>query len=590
MEDFPINEYWSVLKRRKKAFFITAAIILFATLVISLRWSNYQSVATVEIKQSEIAAEITASPGMNISGTMEALADLRISRIQQKITSTGSLVDIISKFDLYPSKRQKSPIAVIADGMRDKIKLELVSSALANPASANKASAGQLSAIAFNLSFQYSDPLLTQQVTNELISRFLDEDLKQRRSQTEETSSFLKKQIEILEASMEAQEKEIAEYRAESGDTRPEALLFNQQAAANIAMTLQTVDAQIASLDGNISALKAQLMTADPYTRAYEGGQILSSPAMQLKALQTKYATLTAQYGPEHPDVLKTKRQLRSLKKQVKVPVDTAMLQSKIDDIEAKIASASETLGPDNPELKSLNRQFKNLKKQKSKAMGAFSSTDSLIKADADNPTYLSIVSQLRESEGRQKGLMAKRTSLLEQQEKYRKAVISNPMAEQQLASLTRDYDNSKIRYRELKAKKMAADMSNQLEKERKGQRMSVINPPELPLKTKPGKKIILLGGFALSIIAGLGCVIFIQILSQSVCGPSHLSNIVGAPPLTSVPYITTQAERYQYDRQKRYAVGTMALGLILLAIYLSFKVLPFDNLSSVIGDRFGLL
>lgn len=589
MEDFPLFEYWAILKRRKKAFFITAGILILITAIFAARWSNYKSVATVEIEQSSIAAEITTTGGMNTSSMMEAMADLRISRIQQKITSTGSLVEIITKFNLYPSMRATTPISVVADKMRKKIKLELISSMLANPASAQKATAGQLSAIAFNLSFEYSDSLLSQQITNELVSRFLNEDLKQRRSQTEETASFLGKQIEILEASMVEQEKKIAEYRAESGDTRPEALMFNQQAAATVAMNIQTVDAQIASTSGNISALRTQLLSVDPYSRAFADGQILTSPAMQLKALQTKYATLTAQYGPEHPDVLKTKRQLNALKKQVKLPVDTAMLQAKIDDVDTKIKKTADTLGPDNPELKSLKRQLANLIKQKKKALKSNSSTDSLIKVDADNPTYLSVVSRLRESEGQQKGLEAKRKSLQLQQEKYHKAVIGNPFAEQKLASLTRDYDNSRLRFRELKAKKMAADMSMLMVKERKGQRMTLINPPELPLKTKPSKKIILLGGIVLSIIAGLASVVFLQILSQSVYGPNHLASIVGVAPLTSVPYITTQAERYRKDRHKRYAIGIVAIAMIILAITFSFTVMPLDVLWSVATGRLGL-
>jgi len=589
MEDFPIFEYLSILRRRKKVFLITFITLFFITVIFALNWSNYKSVATVEIEQSEIASEITETAGNNISNKMEALADLRISRIQQKITSTASLVDIITKFNLYASMRRKTPISIVADKMRKKIKLELVSSMLANPASAQKASAGQLSAIAFNLSFEYNDPLLSQQVTNELVSRFLNEDLKKRRIQTETTVSFIDKQIELLEDSLVEQEKKIAKYREKSGDTRPEALMFNQQAAATISINLQTVDTQIATTKGNIRALKTQLLSVDPYSRSFADGQILTSPLMQFKALQTKYATLTAQYGPKHPDVLKTKRQLNSLKKQVKIPVDTSMLQSKIDEVKTKLSKNEKTLGKNNPEIKSLNRQLKNLMQQKIDAEKSSSDTDKMIKSDADNPTYLIIVSRLRESEGRYKGLIEKRKSLLLEQKRYRKAVLGNPIAEQQLAALSRDYENSQIRYRELKAKKMSADMNMQLEKERKGQRMSVINPPELPLKTKPSKIIIFIGGFILSIFAGLAAVIAIQILSQSIYGANHLSRLVGVPPLTSIPYITTQAEDYRIDRQKRYAIGALALLLIIIAIIFSFTVMPIDVLLNVIIGRLGI-
>ncbi len=589
MEEFPIQEYWTIIKRRRKTFAVVFGAVLALAFLVALNWSNYRSTATVEVEQAEISTDITIPVGMNRSDMMEAMADQRISRIQQKVISTGSLVEIITKFNLYPAQRARKPIALIAEDMRKKIKLQLVSSMLANPASAQKATAGQLAAIAFTLSFDYSEPLLAQQVTNELVSQFLDEDLKQRRAMAEETSAFLGKQIEMLEKALVEQEKQIAEYRQQSGDTRPEALMFNQQASAQVAMSLQTVDSQIATTEGNISALRAQLLAVDPYSRAFADGQVLTSPAMQLKALQTKYATLTAQYGPEHPDVIKTRRQMDALKSTVQLPVDTAMLEAKLDEAKTKLAQAEKTYGPENPDVASLKRQVEKLQKQKDAATKDGMPSDSLIKTDADNPTYLSIVSQLREAEGRLKGLQAQRGSLIAQQEKYRQAVIGNPVAEQQLAALTRDYDNAQMRYRELKVKKMSADMSEQMEKDRKGQRMTVINPPELPLSTKPSRMLLLLGGAVLAFGAGLGAVIAQQLISQSLCGPLHLAGLVGVAPLACIPYLSTQAERYRADRQKRYAIGAMGLFALLALIVFSLTVMPLDVLWGVVARRVGL-
>jgi uncharacterized protein involved in exopolysaccharide biosynthesis len=117
-------------------------------------------------------------------------------------------------------------------------KVDLVSGTISNPAAAQKQTAEQLSAIAFNLSFDYTDPQLTQQVADALVTRFLDEDLKQRRVQAQETSGFLDNQIRALENNMGEQEKAIADFRAKHGESGPAALMFNQQAAANITMTL----------------------------------------------------------------------------------------------------------------------------------------------------------------------------------------------------------------------------------------------------------------------------------------------------------------------------------------------------------------
>ena len=54
-------------------------------------------------------------------------------------------------------------------------------------------------------------------------------------------------------------------------------------------------------------------------------------------------------------------------------------------------------------------------------------------------------------------------------------AVAENPMLEQEMARLSRDYENAQLRYRDLKEKKMAADMDEQMIQDRKGQRLSVV-------------------------------------------------------------------------------------------------------------------
>jgi len=63
----------------------------------------------------------------------------------------------------------------------------------------------------------------------------------------------------------------------------------------------------------------------------------------------------------------------------------------------------------------------------------------------------------------------------------HAKRLTSMPQVEREYVNLKRDYENSQMRYRELKAKQMEAEVGQQLEKERKGERFSLIDPPQLP-------------------------------------------------------------------------------------------------------------
>jgi len=573
MEELSLADILFIANRRKGYFFATFAVVAVILVIFALNWSNYRSSATVEIDQSYIPSNITTPIGMSPDDTMMEVADQRISLIQEKVTSSSSLAEIIEKFNLYQAARNVSPVASLTATMQRKIKLAFVSSTTSNPAAAQKESAEQLSAIAFTLSFDYSDPHVAQQVTDELVTRFLDEDLKERRTQAKEVSDFLAAQISALETSMAEQEKKIADFRAKYGESGPAALMFNEQAASSANFAIQNLDTQLTSNEGTQGAIRAQLAVVDPYSRVIAEGQVLTTPAIQLKALQAQYATLTGQYGPDHPDVVKLRSQIATLKAVVAADKqggeDTGELKAQIADVKTNLEAAKSTEGPDNPDVKTLEKQLKSLEKRLSNAT---THHDDGIKADADNPAYLELVAQLRSAETQHDSLQAQRDALAKQLDKYQKTLANNPAVEQQMEALSRDYDNAQLRYRELKEKKQAADMTAQIQEDRKGQRLVVIDPPSLPEDTHPARLLLILAAFVFAGMAGVGVVIITEALAQGVHGPNHLTSLVGAPPLVTIPHMATEMEKNRYRRAKVYGAGAVVAIAAVMFISSFFK------------------
>jgi len=589
MEELSLADYLAILRWRKKYFFLTFSLLWSISLVFALCWSNYRSTATVEIEQAQIAPDMTTPMGMNPNGP-EALADLRISKIQQKVTAPSSLIDIILKYDLYPDSRQVEPIASTAGRMQNKFHLALIGSTVANPAATEKVSVTQLSAIAFTLSFDYSNPHLAQQVTNELVTRFLDEDLKQRHAQAEATSEFLATQITALEASLADQEKKIAEFQKEHGAARPEALMFNQQAAETTFLSLQGLDSQISANEGTQGQMRGQLAVVDPYSRVIADGQVLTTPAIQLKALEAQYTTLTAQYGPDYPDVIKIRHQIDALRGQTGIrSKGTGQIKAQIEDLSTNLAAAEHTYGPDSPDVISLRHQLEKLEKELTTASAGGLTGEEALKKDADNPAYLQLVAQLRSAEEQHKSLVEQREKLRAQQSKYQAAVAQNPMLEQEMARLSRDYENAQLRYRDLKEKKMAADMDEQMIQDRKGQRLNVISPPDLPTKTHPSRLLIIIAGFILSVLGGIGTVILVQAINRNILGSQHLAAIVGVSPLVTVPHIYTQREAARVRRRKPMIVATSLFLATATILVIHFAVMPVDVLWIVFTQRLGL-
>jgi succinoglycan biosynthesis transport protein ExoP len=480
MEDLSLYDIIAIFRRRRFVFALTFGAIFLTTALFAMQWSRYRAMVTVQIEQPYISSSV-ATMGDATDNVM-GLADRRISQIQQKVTSIESLSEIIVRLNLYPKLNKQLSSDKLTEMMRNNIHLNFISSAISNPAAAQKESIEQLSAIAFTLHFDYSDPELTKLALDALVSRFIEEEANQRKTRSEETSAFLDTELSTLEQTIKEQESKIAEFKAQHGESGPNAMMFNQQASLSNNLNLQNIESQIGTTQATISTLAGQLAGTDPYAPTVEDGKMLNSPTSQLKALQAQYASLTGRYGPEHPDVVKVSEQIRALKAQRE--------------------------------------------------------TSYRIASDADNPLYLQLSGQLSAARAQLSALMTQKATLKAQQEKYDRMLAENPGLEKEMSQLTLDLDNAKERYRSLKDKRLAADMKSKLESGKHSARLKVINPASIPESTTPARKLLLMAGLIFALIGGLGMVIIVEAFSQSVRGANHLAAIVGIAPLVSIPHI----------------------------------------------------
>jgi len=589
MDQLNIREIISMARRRKTPYFLTFAAVFLLAVSFAVFWPpKYRSVGTIQIQQPDIPQDAVSSAGNNAADAIAAFADLRIQQIHDKITATQNIVDLITKFDLYADLRSKAPMSAAAQMMQNNIKLLLRSADFANPSAASHLTSSQLSAISFTISFDYSDPLVTQQVTNELMTRFLDEDLRIRREQAKSTSAFLADQIKTLEASLSEQERKISDFQAKHAGARPADLAFNMQMEATTSQTLQNIGLQLAGLDAQKGNLDSQLAGIQPYSTMTADGSVLTTPAIQLKALQARYSIVAGQYGPNHPDVVKLRKQIDSLQSQLGIAPDSANIHSQVDDLRARLAELQKNYGPDYPETVSLQRKLKALVATEQSR----TATPTLRQGvkDADNPAYLVLQSQLSALEVQRRSLLAQQENSSQQHVLYTKRVAEAPSVEQEFASLSRDYDNAQLRYRELKDRKLSADMNEQLEQGRKGERLMIMESPDLPNSPRlPPRKLAIAGGFVMAVFSGIAVAYVVELMSQAVYGTRRLAAIVGVPPLVAIPYIPNRADR---NTQVWWRVGLCVVAVLAVAVaLLSFDayVMPLDVLWTLIMRSVGL-
>ena len=194
---------------------------------------------------------------------------------------------------------------------------------------------------------------------------------------------------------------------------------------------------------------------------------------------------------------------------------------------------------------------------------------------DADNPTYLQTQAQIKSLELEIIGLEKARIVQNKRIDDYEQRILISPDVERQYTELMRSYTSTKIRYEEIQSKQSSVNLTESIEKSRKGERYLMTEPPELPeTPTQPNRIVIILLGILLSAAGAIIAAALAESLDQGIYGARQLAAVSGESPLTVIPYMHTTQERIAQQKLNRrillivlfLVVATVILGYLLLA------------------------
>ena len=124
----------------------------------------------------------------------------------------------------------------------------------------------------------------------------------------------------------------------------------------------------------------------------------------------------------------------------------------------------------------------------------------------------------------------------------FQSRVDAAPRVEQELATLTRDYERVKETYLALLKQKMDAEMAARLEARFTGDQLRVLDPGYLPDQPySPNKRLFLLAGLLLGLAAGLGLAVAAEMLDPSIKSPTDLELLMPYPILARLPRIPSR-------------------------------------------------
>jgi uncharacterized protein involved in exopolysaccharide biosynthesis len=293
--------------------------------------------------------------------------------------------------------------------------------------------------------------------------------------------------------------------------------------------------------------------------------------------MKTEYAVASAKYSPEHPDVIKLKREIEGLEKQTGTVSPLPEQAKELAQLRGELAVAREKYSADHPDVIRLSRQIEALETGL-KTRPRLPETSAAAEKP-DNPAYISLKTQLEGIEVGMRAAIAKSDQLRAKLADYEKRILQTPQAEREYLNILRDYNNAREKYRDIKAKQMEAQVGQELEKERKGERFSLIDPPQLPEEPiKPNRPAIIFLGLIFSLGSSLGYVAIVEAMGNTVRRRSLAADL-GTTLLSVIPYKENQEDIVRRLKTKKLVITAAAISLVVVVILAHFLWTPLDVL-----------
>ncbi|MDR3577818.1 MAG: Wzz/FepE/Etk N-terminal domain-containing protein, partial [Anaerolineaceae bacterium] len=427
-EPLDLQRYFNVVRRRHMHFLIPLLVGWLA--VWGASWvlpPRYKSSTLILVEQPTMPKEFVPS---NVTDDLQN----RLQSITQQILSRTRLLLIVDKLHLYEAGRGLVSPDEKVEKMRKDIDIELVRD--------NR----EQQITAFRVNYSARDPHVAQQVTSELTDLFINENLKVRQQESEDTTQFIASQLENARASLAEQEGKVREFQGQHEGALPSQEASNLQILSGLQQQLQNEqDALNTSKQQRVylQSLIEQNRGTRGLTRTVDGIPTnLAKLDEQIVSLKTKLADLSARYTDRYPDVLNLKSEI-------------AKTEKARDDLIAET---------------------------KTKGNSGKQANDSAVDIGGADGSQSSPVLQLQgqlhanqlEISNREQSITALKARINE----YQARLNEEPAVEQQMADLTRGYEQSKADYDDLLKKKNQSEMATSMEQMQQGERFTMLDPP----------------------------------------------------------------------------------------------------------------
>jgi polysaccharide chain length determinant protein (PEP-CTERM system associated) len=162
-----------------------------------------------------------------------------------------------------------------------------------------------------------------------------------------------------------------------------------------------------------------------------------------------------------------------------------------------------------------------------------------LDRALVEKGTVQTIQAQLEQARLEVRTLRARQIELERRTVSFSQRVEDSPRTEQELATLTRDFQKLKENYLALLNKKLDAQMAAKLEAQWKGEQFRILDPAHMPEHhIRPNRTLIMISGIIFGAALGLAMAFAADFMDHSIRNVRELEATLSIPLLAAIPHI----------------------------------------------------
>ena len=475
-KQFDVHQVIAIVKRRFWWIFISAvlgpAVGIGLTFVLK---PVYTSKTFVLIEQPKV-------PDKFVTQVVAGELDARLMTLQEQILSRSRLEPIVASQGLYKND-SKLTMDERVEQLRKAIEVKMIA-----PEGSGRVPSG------FYITAKSDSSRTAQQICTQILSMFMEENLKLRQQRAAGTTEFLSEQLKESKRKLDEHDAQLAEFKGKYLGQLPSDEQRNLELLTSTRTRLETLNQEVSQAQQQRIIQESAISQLSAKGATTSGSVEPSELEKELASLQSQLAVVQSRYTSEHPDIVKLKAQIQSLKDQLKAQASAPVVKS---------ASAEPVV--DTPEMRQLR-----------------------------------VALRLTEENIRSK--RAEQATLEDQVRSLQSRLQLSPVVEERYKALTRDYETALQFYNELLSKKTQSEMSTDLERRQEGEQFSVMDAPDVPSKPSfPDRLKFGFSGLAAGFGLGIGLALLMEKREQFIRTEDDVVNILGLPLLVGLPEVKSR-------------------------------------------------